>query len=91
MGTASAEGQGLCQACPSAAAGFVPHTNPQGWADSPGSRGMLCCRTREHRDVWDDALRAVKLLPALQDQPFITCSCLISCSLAADLLKGCFL
>lgn len=61
--------------------------------------GMLVRRTREaeprkYRNGLSQACQAlvvVKLLSALQDQCFITCSCLISCSLAADLLKGCFL
>lgn len=100
MGTASAEGQEQgCSSC--SCKGFVSHTLPIPRAgqfpQAPGE--MLCCKTQgarpsKHRNVLDQAchaLRAVKLLSALQDQPFITCSCLISCSLAANLLKGCFL
>lgn len=95
-------GASLCQVCPSySCKGFVPHTvQIPGLGSSPRAPAeMLCCRTQgarpsKHRNVLDEAchaLRAVKLLSALQDQPFITCSCLISCSLAANLLKGCFL
>lgn len=103
-GTASAEGQepACAKSVPPAAAGALCHTRFKSPAlgsfpRAPGE--MLCCRTQrarlsKHRDVLDEvcrALRAAKLFSALQDEPFITCSCLISCSLAANLLKGCFL
>lgn len=93
MGTASAEGQGPVPSLSLCSCRGLCHTpnTPPGLGSFPRLlEGCCAAGHREHRDVLD-ALRAVELLSALQDQPFITCSCLISCSLAANLLKGCFL